>query len=271
MLPSVWQQQLQHAAHALQQGQQQRTGLRQAIPCSQRLQAAAAPSHTGQHIGSSINRKQHGQMLQRTSVSTAAASISSCTGSDSTPGALLISRRSRQCCCSLPQAKLPQQQRMAQHGSKQRQRSAQLARAASRPPPDPWQQPPGTGGVGTAADWNGNYGPPNGNGSNGRQSPNGSYDAWDAAAVPPAGNGNGSRNGMPSYDQTDWGWTSKQQDAWGLPGAVVCTVMQRVGSSGVTAVFASWPLRLVGRATAGTGCHRSSPSMWGGRNQLLRS
>ena len=225
MLPSAWQQQLQHTAHALQQGQQQRAGLRQATPCPQRLHGADVSGRAGQHIGSSIHRKQHGPIRQRTSVSTAAASISSCTGSDSTPRALLSSRRSSQCCCSLPQAKLPQQQRMAQHGSKQRQRSAQLARTASRPPPDPWQQPPGTGGVGTAADWSGNsgYGPPNGNGSNGRQSPNGSYDAWDAAAVPPAGNGNSSRNGMPRYDQTDWGWTSKQQEAWGLPGAVTVT------------------------------------------------
>jgi hypothetical protein len=206
MLPAAWQQ--QHTQAPLQQ---QRPGIRHACSRSGLTRSLARASvHATPHVASkSSSRQLHVQLLQRTLVGTAAASISSCAGTASslaTP--LLGSRRSSHCCSSLPLAAPSRQQ--LNIGSRQQQRSAHIARAGSQPPPDPWQQPPGAG---AATDWSGGgssgkppggYGPPSGNG---RQSPTASYDAWEAAApqVP--------ANGRPRYEQTDWGWSGRQQAA----------------------------------------------------------
>lgn len=217
MLPPAWQQQ-QHAQGCLQQLQQQLG--RPGVSCSSRLGGLRG---RGNHIAaaSSVGRRQHVQvLLQRTtsSVSTAAASISSPCASTATSSLAPFagSTRSSHCCCSLQQPAAPtqqqqQQQQFLRHQQQQCQRSAHIARAASQPPPDPWRQPPGGGGGAAAAtDWSSGSGssggppgdyPPTGNG---RQSPGASYDAWDAAAPQrPV-------NGTPRYEQTDWGWSGGQ-------------------------------------------------------------
>lgn len=218
MLPSAWQQ--RHAAGPLQQAQQIRAGpglsssrsslqgLKLAFkqPAVQQAQRCSSSNSNG--------RQQHVQALCCSSVGTAAACVCSCAGIHSSISSFRRSRHCSSSSCSSQLSALPQQQQHLQALTATQQRSAHIVRAASQSPPDPWQQPPGSGGAATS-DWgsggSSSRGPPGGvppppsppNG-NGRQSPTGSYDAWDAAAP------RGPTNGMPRYEQTDWGWTGEQ-------------------------------------------------------------
>jgi hypothetical protein len=215
MLPSAWQQ--RQAAAPLQQVQQIRAcpGLSSSRSSLQGLKLAfKQPAVQQVQRCSSSVRQQHVQAQCCSSVGTAAASVCSCAGIHSSIGSFCRSRHCSSSCSSQATA-LPQQPQQLQSFRSRQQRSAQVVRAASQAPPDPWQQPPGSGGAGTS-DWgssgSSSRGPPGGvpppplppNG-NGRQSPTGSYDAWDAAAP------RGPTNGMPRYEQTDWGWTGEQQ------------------------------------------------------------
>lgn len=256
MLPSTWQQ--QHTLTSWQHMQQHlppcprhcsRRGLQQS-PLQSSLKDAAASQQSYHAAAQRCSRQPHAHVL-RAAVRTGAAGISNCA----------TSTCRGTCCCNIQQPMLLQQQQaLLQLGAsrQRRQRPTHIAQAANQSAPDPWQRPPSPGGAAATTDWGGGGGgsgngssrrPPGGYGGpmggNGSQSPTASYDAWDAAARPPAPG-----NGVPRYEQTDWGWSGAQRGAQLLLVCcpVLCTGAERLDQAHV------WSCLLMDYGSCGWRC-----------------